>query len=486
MYNHGDVILRFNGVSFSFGPAKPILDEASFSVRGGAKITLMGQNGAGKSSILQLITKNLEPEEGKVTVSGNITVAIAKQTIPRNELELTVREFFESAFKEKIYDIDPKSEKILQVVNLHAVSLEKKIKQFSGGQQARLLLAFALIQNPDLLLLDEPTNNLDKEGIEHLKKFLIDFKNTCIVISHDADFLNSFSHGVLYLDIHTRKVEQYVGNYYVVVEEIAKRIERERMLNVRLEKDIENRKEQANFFAQKGGRLRNVAKKMREKIDELEENKVDIREEDKKIRNFFIPCEENLQGEIVNIQSVSVVKNHKTTAKKVAISLKKNQHLLLSGPNGIGKTTLLESIAKGTAKGISFQEGVRVGYYRQDFSTLDFNESAYSSLTNVVQNCTEENLRSVAAGFLLNAEILKTKIGSLSEGQKGLLSLARLVLQKPGLLILDEPTNHINFRHIPVIAEALNKYEGAMILVSHVADFVQKIRIDETLDLAKL
>src|SRR3989344_3629962 len=241
MYNHGDVILRFNGVSFSFGPAKPILDEASFSVRGGAKITLMGQNGAGKSSILQLITKNLEPEEGKVTVSGNITVAIAKQTIPRNELELTVREFFESAFKEKIYDIDPKSEKILQVVNLHAVSLEKKIKQFSGGQQARLLLAFALIQNPDLLLLDEPTNNLDKEGIEHLKKFLI---------------------------------------------------------------DIKNRKEQANFFAQKGGRLRNVAKKMREKIDELEENKVDIREEDKKIRNFFIPCEENLQGEIVNIQSV--------------------------------------------------------------------------------------------------------------------------------------------------------------------------------------
>ncbi len=155
-----------------------------------------------------------------------------------------------------------------------AAPLDKKLGEFSGGQQARLLLAQALIQDPDLLLLDEPTNNLDKQGIEHLTQFLIDYQKTVIVISHDADFLNSFTKGVLYLDVFTKKIEQYVGDYLNVVTEISARLERERMKNARLAKDIQNRKDQANFFAQKGGHMRDVARKMNEKIAELEEDVV--------------------------------------------------------------------------------------------------------------------------------------------------------------------------------------------------------------------
>ena len=165
--------------------------------------------------------------------------------------------------------------------------------------------------------------------------------------------------------------------------------------------------------------------------------------------------------------------------------LKKNEHLLLQGPNGIGKTTLLESIASGKSKGAVISEGVRVGYYRQDFGTLDFEQTVRDCLFSVMERHIEETMRSTAASFLITGDMLDTKVGSLSEGQKGLVAFARLVLERPGLLILDEPTNHINFRHIPVIAEALNKYEGAMILVSHVPDFVSKIRIDEVLDLEK-
>jgi ATP-binding cassette subfamily F protein 3 len=128
---------------------------------------------------------------------------------------------------------------------------------------------------------------------------------------------------------------------------------------------------------------------------------------------------------------------------------------------------------------------VKVGYYRQDFSTLDFTKSVYDSLMEVMDKPIEQTMRSAAAGFLVTGDMIYTKVGDLSEGQKGLVAFARLVLERPGLLILDEPTNHINFRHIPVIAEALNTYMGAMILVSHVPDFVQKIRIDEVLDLEK-
>ncbi len=480
----GEVIVRFERVSFDFGVKKPILSEVDFSVRRGTKVTLMGQNGAGKSTILGLITGAFQPTDGLMHLSHGLTIATSRQVIPAAEMKLTVREFFQSVFAKKVYDIDPKIAKVLEAVNLHA-PLEKEIGAFSGGQQARLLLAQALIQDPDLLLLDEPTNNLDKAGIEHLTKFLLNYKKTVIVISHEAAFLNSFTYGVLYLDVHTRKVEQYVGNYFDVVKDITARIEKENRKNALLAKEIQENKDKSNFFANKGGQMRMVAKRMREKAAELEEEIVDVRKEDKTIRSFRIPAEATPPGDLITISSFLTIKNHKPVERKAKLALRKNQHLLLKGPNGIGKSTLLQAIASGKAKGTKVTDGVTVGYYRQDFSNLDFDKTVYEELSSVLERPIEEDVRKVAAGFLVSGEIFHSRIGTLSEGQKGLVAFARLVLMKPGLLILDEPTNHINFRHLPVIAGALDAYEGAMILVSHVPDFVEKIRIDETLDLEK-
>ena len=486
-YDHGDVVLRFNKVTFGFSANKALLQEAEFSLRDRSKMTLMGQNGAGKTTIFKMITGELKPEEGTINIRDGATVAIAKQVIPVDWLDDTVMEYFTRAFTKKVYDLEPRVKKILAVVNLSA-DITKKLRTFSGGQQARLLLAFALIQNPDILLLDEPTNNLDKTGIEHLTQFLIDYPKTCIIISHDAHFLNAFTHGVLYLDSFTRKVEQYVGDYLKVVGEIALRIERERKKNVMLERDIANRKDQMNFFAQKGGKMRDVARKMREAIDELESQMVDLRQEDKTIRDFFIPVQafENTalpEWKIVGITSISALKGGKVANKKVNIVMKRKDRLLITGPNGVGKSTFLESLATGKAKGADIASDVKVGYYKQDFSGLDFKKTVYETLADVMENGSEETLRSCAANFLLDSDLLRNKVGSLSEGQKGLLMFARFVLQKPGLLILDEPTNHINFRHLPVVAKALEKYEGAMIIVSHSREFIQQINIEQTLDL---
>jgi ATPase subunit of ABC transporter with duplicated ATPase domains len=499
--NQGDTVISFDEVSFEYGHNKPILDEVSFSVRRGMKVTLMGQNGAGKSTLFDLITHAAKPEAGQVNVTGGVSIAQARQVIPRAHLDLTMREFFEKCFEVKkhgknqgaaagkIYDIDKRIDEVLEIVNFSAPH-DRMVRSFSGGQQARLLLASALIQSPDLLLLDEPTNNLDAAGIAHLTDFLKNYKKTVVVISHDADFLNSFSDGVLYLDVHTKKVEQYFGNYFDVVKQITARIEKENMKNAQLAKEIQENKDKANFFAQKGGQMRLVAKRMREKAEELEEEKVDVRKEDRTIRPFTIPAQPELVGEIIKISSYKVIKNHKATQRKTNISLKKNMHLLLRGPNGIGKSTLLQTIAESVgdgniANGAMIAAGVRVGYYRQDFSTLNFEDTVHDSLIAVTEKKNEEEMRSVAAGFLITSDVINTKIGSLSEGQKGLVAFARLVLERPGLLIHDQPTNHINFRHLPIIAKALDEYKGAMILVSHVPEFVEQIRVDDILDLGK-
>jgi ATPase subunit of ABC transporter with duplicated ATPase domains len=485
-------LITFNEVSYEHNAVKPILVESSFSIRRGAKLTLMGQNGAGKSTLFGLITGKYEVDEGIMTVFPKTTIAISEQVIPREQLELTIREFFEKQFDEKIYNIDPRIDKILEVVNFAPANpeiaktfKERLIGSFSGGQQARLLLASALIQEPDVLLLDEPTNNLDKDGIAHLTDFLKEYRKTVIVISHDADFLNSFTHGVLYLNVQTRNIEQYDGNYHDVMVEITARVEKERRKNAQLAKEIQENKDKANFFANKGGGMRMVAKKMREKVAEYEDNKVDVRKEDRTIRDFTIPAQTELPTEVLKLSSYKVIKDHEPKDVKSNLSLRRGDHLRIIGPNGIGKTTLLESLASGEAKGEHVTDGVKIGYYRQDFSNLDFEETVRNCLMSVMDMKIEEDMRSTASGFLIGRDVIDTPIGLLSEGQKGLVAFARLVLMKPGLLILDEPTNHINFRHIPVIAKALDKYTGTMILVSHVPEFVEQIKIDEVLDLDK-
>ncbi|MCR4312045.1 MAG: ATP-binding cassette domain-containing protein [Candidatus Uhrbacteria bacterium] len=482
--DQGNVIIRFDNVSFGYDVDYPVLDEASFSVREDAKMTVMGQNGAGKSTIFKLLTGALKQDRGDIHIKQGAKIAIATQVMSRDHYERTVREFFATAFAEVPHNLDKQIADALETVNLTTV-LDKKIKDFSGGQMARLLLAYALIQEPDILLLDEPTNNLDADGIAHLTAFIIMYPKTVLVISHDADFLNTFTEGVLHLDVYTGHVDRYEGNYFDVVEEITARLERDRMKNARLLKDIQDRKDKINFFAQKGGKMRKLASKLRDQVADAEEDMVEVRRDDRTIRDFVIPSQP-WNDNMVTISSVKIIVNHEPKRVDAKVFLRKGQRLIISGPNGIGKSTLLRSLAEGKDEGAVIAKDVSVGYYRQDFSGLNFDETAYKSLESMMYTPDNQTIRAVGAHFLLDSDALQTRVGALSEGQKGLLCFARFMLQKPGLLILDEPTNHINFRHIPVIAKALQNFEGSMIMVSHVPDFVSQITFGQELDLGKL
>jgi len=483
MSTNNETVISFKEVDFHYDPKRPILEEVNFNVRKGSKITIMWQNGAGKSTIFKLINGTLKQKIGGINTPANTTIATAYQVVLPEDKEFSVQDFFRKYYPDKDeFNIDKQIGDILMVVNLKA-PLDKKISAFSGGQQARLLLAAALIQKPDILLLDEPTNNLDSDGIWHLTEFLQNYTNTVLVISHDADFLNSFTDGVLYLDVYTKQVEQFVGNYYDVVEKVKKKIEKDNMENQRLRKEAIAKKEQANEFAHKWGKLRAVAKKLRTAAEELEDEMVDNRREDKAIRSFTIPMQEDIGGVLLEINSVHIIENDEVVVREEDVKLRKDDRILLSGPNGIGKSTLLQKIVSWEEDWVKLTDGVRIGYYRQDFSNLDFNQTVYDCLTQAAGEITEQDLRKTAAGFLINGDIMKAQIWTLSEGQKGLVAFCRLVFLKPWILILDEPTNHINFRHTPIIAEALDTFEWGMILVSHVNEFVWQIRIDQYLDL---
>lgn len=480
--NKSEVIIRFDEVTFKYSDKKVILDDASFTIRRNSKITIMGQNGAGKSTIFKMITGKLTPQFGNIHIALGSKIAIAEQMVPLDKLDLTLIEYFETAFDEKVYGIEKNIYEALDAVDLK-IDINKKVKELSGGQKARLLLAYAIIQNPDILLLDEPTNNLDQEGIYHLTGFLMAYPKTVIVISHDADFLNAFTDGVLNLDVHTKKVEQFVGDYYDVVRQIEEKLERDRLQNARIIKSVKDRFEKVNRLGGKSVAMRRLARKVREDIEEDRENMVEMRKEDKTIPEFHIP-EQHVPGVIMKIDTINLLRNHKVVEKKVKYEIRRGEKVIISGPNGIGKSTLLKALLD--KQGVEINPDVRIGYYSQDFSELDFDHTAFESIQSVMLDIHVQKIYDAAGRFLLSGDLLQNKVGSLSEGQKGLLCYARFVVQQPGLLIMDEPTNHINFRHIPVIAKALNEYKGGLILVSHHPDFVSQIDIDREIDLTKL
>ena len=304
--NQNPVIVRFDNVSFAYNDGKKIiLEDSDFTIRENTKITLMGQNGAGKSTIFKMIMNEIKVTGGKINLNAGLSIAISKQVVSPEQKEQTIREYFEAAFSEKDYQLDKKIAEVLKEVNLVA-PLERQIKTFSGGQQARLLLAYAIIQKPDILLLDEPTNNLDAAGIGDLISFLLGRDKTVLVISHDADFLNMFTDGVLYLNSHTKKVEQYRGDYYDAVDQIANQVEKQKTQNARAEKKIVDAKEKINFFANKGGKMRKLAAKMRDEVEEAEDNIVEVRSDDKAIKEFEIPFD-NYIGPIVTINNISLM-----------------------------------------------------------------------------------------------------------------------------------------------------------------------------------
>jgi ATP-binding cassette subfamily F protein 3 len=228
---------------------------------------------------------------------------------------------------------------------------------------------------------------------------------------------------------------------------------------------------------------------MRTLAADIDESLVDVRKEDVTLRDFTIPfTADSATGKFLSITKVSGYENEGQKLSTGAIDLRKGSRVHVKGPNGSGKTTFLEMIANGTAPGVTIEEGVSIGYYRQDFHNFDFDSTVTACLEEASNNRhNREELFQIAAKFLLRGKnVMAQQVKTLSEGQKGLLSLACLFLQEPSVLIMDEPTNHINFRHLPALANAVKNFQGAVLLVSHDYHFVESIgAVETTIDMGK-
>jgi ATP-binding cassette subfamily F protein 3 len=492
----GETVLSFKNVSFEYRQSMPLLSEVSFNIKERSKVTIMGQNGSGKSTIMKLMNGLLKPSKGAINIKGGYALSRALQVLPIEDREKSLKEFFITHLHGQTSGIDGRIAKVLQQVQLPDLSHSRVMKTFSGGQQARLLLASSLILEPDILLLDEPTNNLDKKGITLLSSLIKDIEKTCIVISHDEDFLNSFTDSVLYIDSNMKKIESYDGNYREVKKSIAIRIQKENEQNTKLQKEIEKKKIQAASFANKGGtNIRKAASKLKSQAESLEDIKIIVRKEDKTLFSFNIPYQfsssssgsygasplKSITISAINLPRIDFYRDYTRTP----IVIEKGNHIRIKGPNGIGKTTFLEGMVNKTLDNIEVASSLTIGYYRQDFHNLDFDSTVLETLHNAsAGKHNEQYIRKTAASFFLQKDMMTQEVRTLSEGQKGLLALSCLVLQEPGLLILDEPTNHINFRHLPILAKAFNEFEGTLLIVSHDEDFIKQMKIHQEIDLA--
>ena len=404
------------------------------------------------------------------------------------------------------YEVERKTEESLKILNLDSFDYKNtKISTLSWWQKNRLILAKTIFLEPEILVLDEPTNNLDKKSYENLSKFAKKFKWTMIIVSHDPEFLNTFVDKVLYLDVFQHNIHEYYWTYKDVQNEVNEQMERDRRKMFRLqaeiktkEKIIHKREQQAKIYW--SAKLAQNVKQLKKKVEQIEEKKWEILKEDRIISNFTIPCVLP-DTDLVEFYSIEYFEDWEVKNLELNSPVLKWQICLIHWKNWKWKTMFLRKFVKKNSD-CWFAEESEIWYFSQNFENIytktkkeiEIEKKSWEEI-NIFDKTVEEILESVnwydyqamracAAQFLFDSQDkLNWKFWILSEWQKALLQMAKLTFQKPNVLVLDEPTNHINFKHIPKIIEMMKNFRWTIILVSHDKNFINELPIAKVIDL---
>ena len=505
-------MIDLSNISLQFG-GNYLFENINFKINSGDKISLVGANGTGKSSLLKIIYGTLQPESGKVFKQKNINIGYLPQEnvthkdksllqealsalsgivdLRNKESEITfllgqnpdedsrmdlinqLGEVHHELEELDSYTAESKVKKILLGLGFNEEDFERITNEFSGGWQMRIALAKILISQNDLLLMDEPTNHLDIDSLEWLIDFLKNYQGALLIVSHDKHFINEVTNKTL--EIYLNKFFRYNGNYDAYLkykEERDKLVENQFIQQQKKIKETEKFIERFRYKATKAKQVQSRIKQL-EKIDliELPENKSEI--------NIKFP--EPPQSGKINIELDSISKSYgeKKIFEKVNFKVNKGDKIAFVGSNGAGKTTL----AKIIAGEITFNSGNRIighntiiSYYAQDVAdNLNPDMDILEAVENISAEKTIGQLRSLLGAFLFSADDVFKKIGVLSGGEKSRVALAKILLTKSNFIILDEPTNHLDMSSKEVLLRALQNFSGSLILVSHDIDFLKPL-----------
>lgn len=501
-------ILTVEQLSHGFGD-RAIFDNVSFRLLKGEHIGLIGANGEGKSTFMNIVTGQLQPDEGKVSWAKNVRVGYLDQHAVL-ERGMTIRDALKTAFQylfdleaemndlfakmgeaspdelEKLleetgtiqdlltnndfYVIDAKVEEIARGLGLDEIGLERDVHDLSGGQRTKILLAKLLLEKPDILLLDEPTNYLDEQHIEWLKRYLQEYENAFILISHDIPFLNSVINLIYHME--NRELNRYAGSYdeFMRVYDMKKQ-----QLEAAYKKQQQEIADLKDFVARNKARVstRNMAMSRQKKLDKMDV--IELAGERPKPQFQF--KEGRTSGKLIFETADLVIGYNEPLSKPLNLRMERGQKIALIGANGIGKTTLLRSIL-GEIQPLSGKvergESLQVGYFEQEIKA-DNNRTCIEELWSEFPSFTQYEVRSALAKCGLTTKHIESKVSVLSGGEKAKVRLCKLINKETNLLVLDEPTNHLDVDAKEELLRALRAYKGSILLISHEPEFYQQV-----------
>ncbi|MDR0880039.1 MAG: ATP-binding cassette domain-containing protein [Clostridioides sp.] len=508
-------MLVVENVSHGFG-SRTILENVSFRLRKGEHIALVGANGEGKSSFLNIITDKLMPDSGVIKWSSRATVGYLDQHTVL-EKGLTIRDVLRDAFKHMfdleaemllLYDkmgeatddemakcledtaeiqtiledsgfyiIDAKIQEVANGLGLGEIGLDKDVTDLSGGQRTKVLLTKLLLENPTILVLDEPTNYLDEEHIIWLTRYLQEYENSFVLVSHDIDFINNTCNVIYHLE--NGELNRYKGNYdeFERLNEIKKRQEEQAY-----DKQVEERKRLEDFVARNKARVatRGMANSRQKQLDKME-----ILEKPKeKVKPTFAFKEARVPSRFLVDAEDLVLGYYEALTKPLNFSIERGKKIALKGMNGIGKSTLLKTILaliKPFGGKVTLGDYIELGYFEQE-SARDNSNTPMDEIWSEYPGLSNYEVRQALAKCGLTNEHITSQMKVLSGGEAAKVRLCKIMLKEINFLVLDEPTNHLDVEAKDELKKAIRDFKGTVVLVSHEPEFYSEF-IDEVMDI---
>ena len=502
------MLAGLQNVTFEFG-ARALVEDATWHIQPNERIGLIGYNGTGKSTILKLLAGDYQPSKGTVERSRETSIGYLHQDLLSFDTNDSILKVALGAFEkvlqlekeieelgqrlekdqdEKLlheyadklhaletlggYSIHHRTEEVLQGLGFPNTDLQRPYNEFSGGWRMRVLLAKMILQQPDLLLLDEPTNHLDLPSIEWLEKYLLHYQGSVVIVSHDKYFLNRMVTKIV--ELYQKELHVYNGNYDFYEKEKTERIALQQRAYENQQEYIRQQERFIDRFrakATKAAQAQSALKRL-EKLERIED--VEVERPNIKI-NFRV---DKTPGKVlVELKDVSKSFGDNIIVERSSVEIDRGDKIALIGANGKGKSTLLRMIAgtesfKGERK---WGHNVEEAFYAQhQLEALNINNTVLDEMKECGSQKTELELRTLLGCFLFSGDDVEKKIRVLSGGEKARVALAKTIISKANFLLLDEPTNHLDMHSSDLLVEALNRYEGSYILVSHDRFFISK------------